>query len=981
MIMNKHTYSKKPKLRSIPIVFLLIAYAAVAIAQDEDDDDIFELSPFEVDGTGDVGYAAQNTLAGSRMNSRLKDTPAPISVFTKEFLEDIGADNVEDILAYSVNMTPELSQDDGSFGGNQLTAFDARFRIRGLDADQARNYFSFNFDQDVFNMERVDESRGPNSILFGVGKAGGVINSSTKRPRLSQDSMVLNVTVGDADRFRTHIDYNKVLIENKFALRFNALYNESGDNDRPWLYRREDRYHLALVYRPTESTTLNFEYEYGDVVHAPTQPFGPSDRASTWIESGRPLAESGAGAAEGVSGSLGANYITYIDDSGTSVNLGRQRLTNSVVGLRDNHFTYDNNVINDPAREGSLLVPVDASLSGPLHMRGTRDVRLMSANLEQKFGENTFVELAWAKYEYDRFSHRIGGAQPLRGDANASLPDGSANPYAGELYFDARLDRDFRLFTHDYVRATLSHELKTDGWMGDHRLAAMYQTRESSFERNSQANVWLGAPTPFGVPFNRTPENGNNRVYYRNYVNNPTDKADWRVGFDPSLTGEGLTYTLPAGSRLYDGTTTTEAQTLTSGWVQNRALDETTEIDALMFAGQSYFLDDKLIVTYGVREDDFSFNSPVHFRNSATNQRSEINFDNALVNEFSASTETYGAVYHITDKISIAYNSGTNSGISDFSDKNVFGAPGESGAVGPVPDGESEDIAITFDLFNGKVFAKAAYFETSSNNSSAFLSWVDFNVISGVSNLYNIAFDAGFIDQATLDAQQITAEVGTFSDASEGYEFSVVGNINENWRISANYSYTNANLLQTFGEFTPWWEGSTGRSFFEQFDGNYVDPDSSRGPWDDGLNYGQAIDAVENAATLQQGLGGKPSNGQRHHKANIFTNYSFNEGVLKGFRVGGGARYTSGSLWNQVNPVLGLQEFGGQTLFDAVFGWRKKFDAYTLDLQLNIKNLFDNDNLQIKRLDDDISPDGDYDVFKYVLNPGRDIRLRASFRF
>jgi len=73
--------------------------------------------------------------------------------------------------------------------------------------------------------------------------------------------------------------------------------------------------------------------------------------------------------------------------------------------------------------------------------------------------------------------------------------------------------------------------------------------------------------------------------------------------------------------------------------------------------------------------------------------------------------------------------------------------------------------------------------------------------------------------------------------------------------------------------------------------------------------------------------------------------------------------------------------FGGQTLFDAVFGWNKDFEKYNLDLQLNIRNLFNSDNLQISRLDDALSPDGDYDPFRVILNPGRDIKLKATFRF
>jgi hypothetical protein len=66
-------------------------------------DDAVVLSPFEVSTSGDVGYLATNSLAGSRLNSSLKDTPAIIDVFTKEFLIDIGATNLEQAMVYANN--------------------------------------------------------------------------------------------------------------------------------------------------------------------------------------------------------------------------------------------------------------------------------------------------------------------------------------------------------------------------------------------------------------------------------------------------------------------------------------------------------------------------------------------------------------------------------------------------------------------------------------------------------------------------------------------------------------------------------------------------------------------------------------------------------------------------------------------------------------------------------------------------------------
>jgi hypothetical protein len=43
--------------------------------------EVVELSPFTVDTSRDTGYAAENTLAGSRLNARLRDTAGSVSVF------------------------------------------------------------------------------------------------------------------------------------------------------------------------------------------------------------------------------------------------------------------------------------------------------------------------------------------------------------------------------------------------------------------------------------------------------------------------------------------------------------------------------------------------------------------------------------------------------------------------------------------------------------------------------------------------------------------------------------------------------------------------------------------------------------------------------------------------------------------------------------------------------------------------------------
>jgi len=108
------------------------------------DQEVVKLSPFIVDSTGDVGYVAENTLSGSRLNSSLKETPGSVSVFTKEFLDDIGVLSLGDILDYSVNSEINTEQDLGGDGQNQMVTsvhLTPRVVNRGIVASQAHGLF------------------------------------------------------------------------------------------------------------------------------------------------------------------------------------------------------------------------------------------------------------------------------------------------------------------------------------------------------------------------------------------------------------------------------------------------------------------------------------------------------------------------------------------------------------------------------------------------------------------------------------------------------------------------------------------------------------------------------------------------------------------------------------------------------------------------------------------------------------------------
>ena len=100
--------------------------------------EVVELSPFTVDTSRDTGYAAENTLAGSRLNARLRDTAGSVSVFTKEFLDDLAITDLQGLLNFTVNSEMDTSawqpgqpgQNPAISGENLLN----RTMVRGLAA-------------------------------------------------------------------------------------------------------------------------------------------------------------------------------------------------------------------------------------------------------------------------------------------------------------------------------------------------------------------------------------------------------------------------------------------------------------------------------------------------------------------------------------------------------------------------------------------------------------------------------------------------------------------------------------------------------------------------------------------------------------------------------------------------------------------------------------------------------------------------------
>src|SRR5580698_5030270 len=214
------------------------------------------MSPFVVGSTTqDNSYTANDTLAGTRVRTDLKDVARAISVVTHQFLQDTGAVNAEDLLVYTPNT--EVAGINGNFSGQAgIPSYNEALinpgnttRVRGLDtADNTRDYFLTDIPWDSFNVGRIDLQRGPNSILFGVGSPAGIINVSTNDAAF-KNSYSFTDRVDGYGSIRNSIDLNEVIIPDMLAIRLSALDDQEKFQQKP-AFNNQRRGYAALRYDP-----------------------------------------------------------------------------------------------------------------------------------------------------------------------------------------------------------------------------------------------------------------------------------------------------------------------------------------------------------------------------------------------------------------------------------------------------------------------------------------------------------------------------------------------------------------------------------------------------------------------------------------------------------------------------------------------------------------------------------------------------------
>jgi predicted phage terminase large subunit-like protein len=221
-----------------------------------------------VDTKKDVGFVATSSLAGGRLASDLKDTPAAYSVLTREFIDALGLTELSEASRWAPNTT--LVNDDGR---QEMFGNTTAFSFRGVSGSTQRNFFPFAVNYDSYNLDRFDYARGPNSILFGQGSFGGSANVVTKRAQTAKQLTELRLSYGSWNNERVAFDVNRPFAGGRAAVRVNVVHvDRDGWRDREMERKRAG--HFAATYQPFKNTQVSVEAERGQI----TLSIGPALR-------------------------------------------------------------------------------------------------------------------------------------------------------------------------------------------------------------------------------------------------------------------------------------------------------------------------------------------------------------------------------------------------------------------------------------------------------------------------------------------------------------------------------------------------------------------------------------------------------------------------------------------------------------------------------------------------------------------------------
>lgn len=200
-----------------------------------------------------AAYEATDSAAATKSTVALRDVPQTVNVVGRALMHDQNAASLQDAL----QNVPGLGYSVGDGQRDQVT-------IRGFTGisdqfvDGVRDdalYF-----RDLSNIERVEVLKGPSSVLYGRGSAGGLVNRVTRKPQATPVNEVA-LLAGSHGQRRAEFDAGAASEDKAVLMRLTGAAEDStGFRQQYFLKREAVAPSLSIRLAPASTLLLAADY-------------------------------------------------------------------------------------------------------------------------------------------------------------------------------------------------------------------------------------------------------------------------------------------------------------------------------------------------------------------------------------------------------------------------------------------------------------------------------------------------------------------------------------------------------------------------------------------------------------------------------------------------------------------------------------------------------------------------------------------------
>lgn len=204
------------------------------------------------------GYVATRSASGTKIDAPLIETPAAISVVTKDQVQAQAAQTVPQAVRYTSGVRVEPTGADNRFDLVYVRGFQADLYLDSL------RLLTTGFTAQIiepYNLERIEVLHGPASVIYGQSSPGGILDMVSKRPTdVPYHEMFLST--GNFGRIQGGVDLSGPIDEKKeWLYRFVGSGFDVGSQVDHVKYQRVS-IAPSLTWRPDTDTSITFQGLY-----------------------------------------------------------------------------------------------------------------------------------------------------------------------------------------------------------------------------------------------------------------------------------------------------------------------------------------------------------------------------------------------------------------------------------------------------------------------------------------------------------------------------------------------------------------------------------------------------------------------------------------------------------------------------------------------------------------------------------------------